>query len=116
MVCVDHKEINMQEIHHKVENQPTVSLETLIKSKSGQSFQHEITPFVEIDHVYVDEYCTYFELSVNLGPSWWRAGKISCMAEESESMDHMHSNCGWTVHRRFVHNFMNFVCVLMDED
>ena len=58
---------------------------------------------VTIDHVYMDRWCTYYELSVKLGPSWWDQGNIeqNFKPDEMKSLETLRSACGCIVHRRY---------------
>ena len=56
-------------------------------------------PAAEISRAYVERWCTYYELKVTLGKSWWKEAGIL----DQEGLVHTDGTaCCWTVHRRCV--------------
>ena len=101
---MQHCEIQMQDVYHGI---PAPFLDSTGDSTSSTLLcDAESMPKSEasVDHVYMDPWCTYYELSINLGPSWWNQQEHTVGLIESAEPEKFkfRSVCSWTVHRRFV--------------
>ena len=103
MVSSQETEIQLQDIEHENspvatksnENSAIPSCNTESGARNGAS--------VVIEHLYVDRWCTYYELSVSLGACWWehRQQFEFWESDDLHEKEKLQSTCGWTVHRRY---------------
>jgi hypothetical protein len=96
------QEIQMQDVHHAIQLDSKLD-----RTSNSLVCDAESMPKGEasVDHVYMDPWCTYYELSINLGPSWWNqhGNTFGCFeSDENNGLRKIQPVCSWTVHRRSV--------------